>query len=184
MSRLTLSFIAAVLLVLATAGAALAKCPPGSTEDQCQGVVAEIDLTGNIQAGTETTVGLWLSHDGRPLTDTTGVELVFARVSDATVLRFPAAPTGTEGRYEARVELPAGGTWVIATEIRTPDGSYSMPLETLLVTNLPIAPADDPSPTPTGPYPIPTWGWAVLGAALLAGVIGMALIGRRRTATA
>lgn len=33
MSRLTLSFIAAVLLVLTTAGAALAKCPPGSTEE-------------------------------------------------------------------------------------------------------------------------------------------------------
>jgi len=60
---------------------------------------------------------------------------------------------------------------------------FSMQLETLQVTNLPGAPSDGTSPVPT-PFTIPTWGWAVLGAALLAGVIGTALIGRRRTATA
>ena len=184
MSRLTLSFIAAVLLVLATAGAALAKCPPGSTEEQCQGVVANIDMTGPLQAGTSTEVGFWIHEGGEPVR-VISVNMVFARVADGTVLRFEALPSGPDGRYAAQVELPAGGSWTMALEGRALEGyTFSLPLETLRVTDLPSAPADDSSPTPAGPYPIPTWGWAALAAALLAVIIGAALMGRRRTATA
>lgn len=184
MSRLTLSFIAAVLLVLATAGAALAKCPEGSTEDQCQGVVAELDLTGTLRAGSSTEVGVWVHEEGSPVR-VIDVDLIFARVGDGRVLHFTAVPTATDGRYAAQVELPAGGSWTVAAEVRALDGyTFSMPLETLQVINLPSAPSDGTSPTPAPPVTIPTWGWAALGAALLGGVIATALIGRRRTTTA
>ncbi|MGH2462414.1 MAG: hypothetical protein ACRDFZ_02165 [Candidatus Limnocylindria bacterium] len=184
MTRLTLSFIAAVLLVLATAGAALAKCPEGHSEEACQGVIGTLDISGSIQAGAETTVGLWLTDDGRPLTDTTSVELVFASVRDGTVLRFPAVPSGSDGRYAAQVLLPAGGYWSIATEVRTPDGPYGMPLETRQVTPLPDGPSTGTSVSSPAPVTVPIWGWAALITAIVAGVGGMALIGRRRTATA
>jgi len=118
-SRLTLSFIAAILLVLATAGAALAKCTPGSTEEQCQGVVANLDMTGTLGAGTATEVGFWIHEGGEPVR-VTSVNLVFARVADGTVLRFEALPSGTEGRYAAQVELPAGGSWTMALEGHEP----------------------------------------------------------------
>jgi hypothetical protein len=184
-SRLTLSFIAAVLLALATAGAALAKCPEGHTEEACQGVVGTLDISGNIQAGAETTVGLWLTYDGRAMTDTTSVELVFASVGDGIVLRFPAAPTGSDGRYAAQVLLPAGGYWSIATEVRTPAGRYGMPLETRQVTPLPAGPATG---TPVGspaPVTVPIWLGGALVIAMLAGVTALAAQGlRRRTATA
>jgi len=184
-SRLTLSFIAAILLVLATAGAALAKCPPGSTEEQCQGVVANIDMTGTLRAGTSTEVGFWIHEGGEPVR-VSSVTLVFARVADATVLRFEGLPSGTEGRYAAQVELPAGGSWTMALEGRALEGyTFSLPLDTIRVTDLPAAPpAGDSSRTPGGPYPIPTWGWAALVATLLAVIVGTALMGRRRTATA
>jgi len=182
-SRLTLSFIAAVLLVIATAGVALAKCPEGSTEEQCQGVVGTLDMSGTLQAGSATEVGFWV-HDGGAPVRAISAELIFARVADGTVLRFEAEPNGPEGRYAADVELPAGGTWVMAAEVRGLDGAkFSLPLETLQVTNPPGAPSDGTSPLPTAPFTIPTLGWAALAAALLAGVIGTALIGRRRTAT-
>ncbi|MEX0629505.1 MAG: FixH family protein [Chloroflexota bacterium] len=184
MSRLTLSFIAAVLLVLATSGAALAKCPEGSTEEQCQGMAAEIDISGSIQAGTETTVGLWLTYDGRPVTDTTSVELVFARAADGTVLRFPAAPTGSDGRYTAQVLLPAGGYWNIATEVRTPDGTYGMPLETRQVTPLPAGPTTGTPVSSPAPVTVPIWLAGALVLAMLGGAIGIAALGLRRPATA
>ena len=184
MSRLTLSFIAAILLVLATAGAALAKCPPGSAEEQCQGVVATIDMTGTLRAGTPTEVGFWIHEGGEPVR-VASVTLIFARVADATVLRFEATPSGPDGRYAAQVQLPAGGSWTMALEGRALEGyTFSLPLDTIRVTDLPAAPADNSSPTPAGPYPIPTWGWAALVATLLAVIVGTALMGRRRTATA
>ena len=183
MSRITLSFIAAVLLVVATAGVALAKCPEGSTEEQCQGVVGTLDMSGTLSAGTSTEVAFWV-HDGGAPVRAISVELIFARVGDGTVLRFEAEPNGPEGRYATDVELPAGGSWVITAEVRGLDGAmFSLPLETLQVANLPGAPSDGTSPVPTAPVTIPTWGWAALAGALLAGVIGTALIGRRRTAT-
>ena len=184
MSRLTLSFIAAILLVFATAGAALAKCPPGSTEEQCQGVVGTIDMTGTLRAGTSTEVGFWIHEGGGPV-QVISVSMVFARVADGTVLRFEATPSGPDGRYAAQVELPAGGSWTMALEGRALEGyTFSLPLETIRVTDLPAAPGDGSSPTPAGPYPIPTWGWAALVAALLAVIVGTALMGRRRTSTA
>lgn len=184
MSRFTLSFIAAVLLVLATAGAALAKCPEGSTEDQCQGIVGEIDMTGTLQAGDETRVGLWLSYDGRPVTDTTSVELVFSRVSDGTVLRFPATRNGDDGRYDAQVLLPAGGYWTIATEVVTPDGSYSMALETRQVAPVPAGPATDSPVSSPAPVKVPIWLGGAFVLAMLGGVIALAAQGLRRPATA
>jgi hypothetical protein len=112
------------------------------------------------------------------------VDLIFARVADATVLRFEAMPSGPDGRYAAQVELPAGGSWTMALEGRALEGyTFSLPLDTIRVTDL-SAPADDSSPTPAGPYPIPTWAWAALVATLLAVIVGTALMGRRRTATA
>jgi len=183
-SRMTLSFIAAVLLVLATAGAALAKCPEGSTEDHCQGMAAEIDITGSIQAGTETTVGVWLSYDGRPVTDTTSVELVFAHVSDGTVLRFLAAPSESDGRYAAQVLLPAGGYWTIATDVQTPDGLYSMPLETRQVRPLPAGPATGTPVSSPAPVTIPIWLAGALVLAMLGGAIGLTAQALKRPATA
>jgi len=183
-SRITLSFIAAVLLVLATAGAALAKCPEGSTEDQCQGLAASLDISGTIQAGIETTVGMWLAYDGRPLTDTTSVELVFSRVSDGTVLRFPAAPIGSEGRYEAEVLLPGGGYWTISTDVQTPDGPFSVPLETLQVLAPPAGPTAGTPVSSPAPVTIPIWLAGALILAMLAGVVGIASLGLRRPATA
>ncbi|MGH2488388.1 MAG: hypothetical protein ACRDFR_02045 [Candidatus Limnocylindria bacterium] len=190
MSRITLSFIAAVLLVLATAGAALAKCPEASTEStdgECQGLFAQLDMTGTLRAGTSTEVGVWVLMDGRPYSGT-GVELIFSRGADGTVLRFPAERSGEEARYAALVELPAGGSWTIVAEVRAPDGSvFSAPLDTLRVTDAPAVPADPATPTTPSPnarLTIPTWGWAALAVALLAGIIATAVIGRRRTATA
>ena len=111
-SRLTLSFIAAILLVLATAGAALAKCPPGSAEEQCQGVVANIDMTGTLRAGTSTEVGFWIHEGGEPVR-VASVDLTFARVADATVLRFEATPSGLTADTRPRSSSPpaAAGRW-------------------------------------------------------------------------
>ena len=182
MSRFTRSLIAAVLLVLATAGVALAKCPEGSTEEQCQGVVAEIDGPASFHAGTEASVSVWLTYDGRPVTDTTSVELVFSRVSDGTVLRFPADSTAeSDGRYTAQVVLPAGGYWTIATDVQTPDGSFSMPLETRQVAPLPAGAATDSPVSSAAPVQFPIW---LGGALVLGGVIALAAQARRRPATA
>lgn len=185
MSRFPLAFIAAVLLVLATTGAALAKCPEGSTEEQCQGMAAEIDSPGSFQAGTETSVSVWLTYDGRPVTDTNRVDLVFARVSDGTVLRFPADSTAeSDARYTAQVVLPAGGYWTIATEVQTPDGSYSMALETRQVSPLPAGPGTGSPASAPAPVTFPIWLGAALVIAMLGGAIALAAQARRRPATA
>jgi YtkA-like len=185
MSRFTLSLIAAVLLGLATAGVALAKCPEGSTEEQCQGMAAEIDMPGSFQAGTEASVSVWLTYDGRPVTDTNSVELVFSRVSDGTVLRFPAdSNTESDGRYTAQVVLPAGGYWTIATDVQTPDGSFSMALETRQVTSLPAGPATGSPVSSPAPVQFPIWLGGALVLAMLGGAIAVAAQARRRPATA
>jgi hypothetical protein len=183
-SRLTLSFIAAVPLVLATAGAALAKCPPGSTEEQCQGVVANIDMSGPLQAGTSTEVGFWIHEGDRPVR-VTSVNMVFARVADGTVLRFEALPSGTDGRYAAQVELPAGGSWTMALEGRALEGyTFSLPLETIRVTDLPTAPATGTPVSSPAPVTVPIWLGGALVLAMLGGAIGLAAQGLRRPATA
>ena len=73
-------------------------------------------------------MGVWV-HDGEVPYAADRVAIVFSRVGDGTVLRVDATPTSLVGRWEATVELPAGGTWVLAADISGPDFAGSLTLD-------------------------------------------------------
>ena len=94
----------------------LGKCNHDPDEVCPAGVVATFDPGGSVTAGSTETVGVWV-HDGEVPYAADRVAIVFSRVGDGTVLRVDATPTSLVGRWEATVELPAGGTWALAADI-------------------------------------------------------------------
>jgi hypothetical protein len=176
--RVLLSLVAAATLVLAAAGGVLAKCEHPDADGVCPaGMVATFDPAGTLTAGSTETVGVWI-HEGEVPYAADRVEVVFSRVGDGTVLRVAATPTSLVGRWQATVDLPAGGSWALAADVAGPGFAGSLTLDTIQV-EPPVAPPAGPFTSPTGPIPVQPWV-ALAAIAALAAVIGGGIMARNR----
>lgn len=174
--------LAALALVLATAGGVLAKCE--QSPDACEGVSATFDPGGTLTAGGSATVGLWVLEDELPY-DASRVEIVFNRVADATVIRVAAAPAELDGRWEAVVDLPVGGSWTVAAVVQGPEFAGSFALDTIQV-RPPVAAAaagagSTSSAATLGSMPVLP---LIMLLILAIGLFGAVLVSRRLTAIA
>lgn len=170
----------ASLLTLSLAGGVLGKCNHDPEAECPAGVVAIIDGNGSLTAGTTETVAIWIHEDEMPyLAD--AVNVVFSRVGDGTTINVIAAQTNLDGRWEATVELPAGGTWAVAAEVTGPGYSGVHTMDALQVE----PPAAPPAGAPSGGSPLPVMPWLGLVAlgAVAAGIGGLMALTRRRQAT-
>ena len=177
-SRFVLSLVAAATLLVTTAGGVLAKCEHPAADCVCPaGMVATFDPGGTLTAGSTETVGVWI-HEGEVPYAADRVKIVFSRVGDGTVLRVAATPTSLVGRWQATVDLPAGGTWALAADVAGPDFAGSLILDTIQV-EPPVAP---PAGAPgTSPIPGPVLPWLALVAfAAIAAALGALLAKSRR----
>ena len=167
----------ASLLTLALAGGALAKCNHDPEAECPAGVVAIIDGNGSLTAGSTETVAIWLHEDEVPyLAD--AVNVVFTRVGDGTTINVIAAQTELDGRWEATVELPAGGIWSVAAEVTGPGYSGVHTMDALQVEPPAAPPAAAPA---TGSPPsLAPWLGLIALAALAAGLGGLMAATRRR----
>jgi hypothetical protein len=169
----------ASLLTLGLAGGVLGKCSHDPEAECPAGVVAIIDGNGSLTAGTLETIGIWIHEDEEPfLAD--AVNVVFTRVGDGTTISVIAAQTELDGRWEASVELPAGGIWAVAAEVTGQGYSGVHTMDALQVG--PPAPA---AGTRNAGSPITVMPWLALAAvaALVAGIGGLMAVSRRRQAT-
>jgi hypothetical protein len=130
-----------------------------------------------MTAGSTETVGIWIHEDEAPY-PADGVEVVFSRVGDGTTIRAVAEPTELVGRWEATVELPAGGTWAVAAEVTGPDYAGVHTMDALQV-QPPAAPA---GAAPATPIPVMPWLGLLVLAAVVAGIGGLTAMTRRRQA--
>jgi hypothetical protein len=176
-TRLLASTALAALLTLGLAGGVLGKCNHDPEAECPAGVVAIIDINGSMTAGSTETVGIWIHEDEAPY-PADGVEVVFSRVGDGTTIRAVAEPTELVGRWEATVELPAGGTWAVAAEVTGPDYAGVHTMDALQV-QPPAAPAGAARATP---IPVMPWLALVILAAVVAGIGGLTAVTRRRQA--
>jgi hypothetical protein len=169
----------ASLLTLGLAGGVLGKCNHDPEAECPAGVVAIIDGNGSLTAGTTETVAIWVHENEEPyLADS--VSAVFTRVGDGTTIHAIAARSALDGRWEATVELPAGGVWTVAAEITGPGYSGVHAMDALQVEPPAAPPAG--APPSTGSIPVMPWlGLAAL-AALAAGIGGLMAVTRRRQA--
>jgi hypothetical protein len=178
-SRALLPLVAAATLILATAGGVLAKCEHPDADGVCPaGMVATFDPGGTLTAGSTETIGVWI-HEGEVPYAADRVEIVFSRVGDGTVLRVPATPTSMVGRWQATVDLPAGGTWALAADVAGPDFAGSLILDTIQVEPPVAPPAGVPGTSPI-PGPVLPWLALVAFAALAAALGGLVTRSRRR----
>ncbi len=179
-NRTVLPLVAALALVLATAGGVLAKCE--HSPDACEGVSATFDPGGTLTAGGSATVGLWVLEDEQPY-DANRVEIVFNRVADATVIRVAASPAELDGRWEALVDLPEGGTWTVAAVVQGPEYAGTFTLDTIQVRPPVAAPAAAAGQTSSAATlaSIPVLP-LILMLILAIGLIGAVLVSRRQTA--
>lgn len=178
-SRFVLSLVAAATLILATAGGVLAKCEHPDADGVCPaGMVATFDPGGTLTAGSSETVGVWI-HEGEVPYAADRVEIVFSRVGDGTVLRVAATPTSMVGRWQATVDLPAGGTWALAADVAGPDFAGSLILDTIQV-EPPVAPPAGAPGTSLIPGPVLPWLALVAFAATVAALSGLVARSRRR----
>jgi hypothetical protein len=169
--RLLLPIVAASALLLATAGGVLAKCE--HDPDACEGMSATLDPGGTLLAGGSEVVGVWVLEDEQPFA-ATSVELIFNRVADATTIRAAASPVGPDGRWEAAVTLPAGGTWTTTAVVQGPGYAGTFSLDTVSV-GPPAAAASSPPPAAVIPPVLPL---ALIGAVAL-GAVAILKLGRR-----
>jgi len=176
--------VAATCLFLATAGVVLGKCNHDPEEVCPAGVIATFDAGGSLTAGSYETVGIWV-HEGEVPYPADRVAIVFSRVGDGTVLRVDASPTSLVGRWQATVELPAGGTWALAADVAGPDFAGSLTLDAIEVGPPVAAAAGGPSTTPGVPLPVLPWV-ALAAVATIAAALGGGIVSRnrRRGATA
>ena len=158
--RLIRSMTAAALLVLLTAGVALAKC--GDDPGPCEGMIVTLDPGGSLGAGGSETVGVFVLRDEQPY-DATSVDLTFTRLADGTATHVAAEPTGSDGRWQAAVELPAGGTWTVSAQVVGAEFVEEFALDPIAV----APPAATPSPAAPGATPLTS---PLLGAGVLAAV--------------
>jgi hypothetical protein len=157
----------------------LGKCNHDPEAECPAGVVAIIDGNGSLTAGTTETVAIWLHEEEAPyLAD--AVNVVFTRVGDGTTINVIAARTDLDGRWEASVELPAGGTWAVAAEVSGPGYAGVHTMDALQV-EPPAAAAAGTSPSGSAIPLMPWFGLAAL-AALAAAAGGLMAITRRRQA--
>jgi hypothetical protein len=170
--RLLFPIVAASALLLATAGGVLAKCEHDPSA--CEGMSATLFPGGTLMAGGSETVGVLVLEDEQPFA-ATAVELVFNRVSDATTIRAVASPVGPDGRWEATVTLPAGGTWTTAAVVQGPGYAGTFSLDTISV-QPPGSPATPTSST--GPMVPPVLPLVLIGAVAL-GAVTIVRLGRR-----
>jgi hypothetical protein len=170
----------ASLLTLGLTGGVLGKCNHDPEAECPAGVVAIIDGNGSLTAGTSETIAVWL-HDGEEPFLADAVNVVFTRVGDGTSISVIAAQTELDGRWEATVELPAGGTWAVAAEVTGQGYSGVHPMDALQVE----PPAAPPAGVPAAATPVPVLPWLglVALAALAAGIGGLIAVTRRRQAT-
>jgi hypothetical protein len=166
------------LLSLGLAGGVLGKCNHDPEVECPAGVVAIIDLNGSMTAGSTETVGIWIHEDEAPY-PADGVEVVFSRVGDGTTIRAVAEPTELVGRWEATVELPAGGTWAVAAEVTGPDYVGVHTMDALQVQPPAATPA---GAAPTAPIQVMPWLGLLVLAAVVAGIGGLTAMTRRRQA--
>jgi hypothetical protein len=172
------SIALAGLLTLGLAGGVLGKCNHDPEVECPAGVVAIIDLNGSMTAGSTETVGIWIHEEETPyLAD--GVEVVFSRAGDGTTIRAVAEPTELVGRWEATVELPAGGIWGVVAEVTGPGYSGVHAMDALQVE----PPAAAPGPAaPSAPLQVMPWLGLVILAGVIAGIGGLTAMTRRRQA--
>ena len=169
----------ASLLTLGLAGGVLGKCNHDPEAECPAGVVAIIDGNGSLTAGAPETIGIWVHEGEEPfLADT--VTVVLTRVGDGTTIHAIAAQTELDGRWEATVELPAGGTWAVAAEITGQGYSGVHTLDALQVE--PPAALPPGAPTPVAPIPALPWVGLTALAAVAAGIGGLMVLTRRRQA--
>jgi hypothetical protein len=92
-----------------------------------------------------------------------------------------AARTNLDGRWEATVELPTGGTWAVAAQVTGPGYSGVHTMDALQVE----PPAAPPAGAPRSGAPLPVMPWLGLAAlaALAAGIGALLAVTRRRQAT-
>ncbi|MDQ2853485.1 MAG: hypothetical protein M3R32_01350 [Chloroflexota bacterium] len=189
--RLLIPLLGSGLLLAASAGSALAKCEGPNPPDFCSQVVASIDFgsTGStIQAGTETTMRVWVTRGEQP-TAIRSVALTLSHIGDATVVNLTATMV-EPGLWKTTVKLPLAGAWTVRADVTDVDGNISTlnldAVNAAPAVTAPQPPATTPPATPVNPTP-PALPIALLvaglaGAALLAG--GMRERARRRDAGA
>ena len=185
--RLLIPLLGGSLLLVATAGSALAKCEMPNPPEFCSQVVASVDFGssgGSLRAGIETPLRIWVTRGEQPA-DASGVTLVFARIADASVVRAVANPSGEAGLWRATVELPKGGGWTLVAELDGVEGGLQrLSLDTIRVQEPLKPPTQPPTPVqPTTPAPpsIPALPIALLFAGIAAaGLAASELRGRSR----
>ncbi len=188
--RLLIPLLGGSLLLIATAGSALAKCEGPNPPAFCSQVVASVDFGSggqSLRAGIESPLRIWVTRGEVPA-EATGVTLVFARIADSTVVRAVAHPSGEAGLWNATVELPKGGGWTLVAELDNVEGGLQrLSLDTIRVQE-PLKPPTQQPPTPTqpttpAPPSIPALPIALLFAGVAAAVVvASELRGRSRRA--
>lgn len=181
--RLLIPLLGGSLLLVATAGSALAKCEMPNPPEFCSQVVASVDFGssgGSLRAGIETPLRIWVTRGEQPA-DATGVTLVFARIADATVVRAVANPSGEAGLWRTNVNLPEGGSWTLVAELDGVEGGLQrLSLDAIRVQE-PLKPPAPVQPTTPAPPSIPALPIALLCAGIAAaGIAASELRGRSR----
>jgi hypothetical protein len=178
-TRLVIALVTASALVLLTAGATLGKCEhdPG----QCAGMIVTLDPGGGLTSGMTQTVGIMVLEDEQPY-DASGVSLTFTRASDGATVRAEALPTNLPGRWEAAIELPAGGTWTARAQVVGAGYAGTFELDSVAVATGTTPPAGPVTGTPVPALP-PALLLVTL-VALVAGLAGLVAVNRRKQAAA
>jgi hypothetical protein len=174
--RLLIPLLGSGLLLVASAGSALAKCEGPNPPDFCSQVVASIDFgsTGStIRAGTETPMRVWVTRGEQP-TAIRSVALVLSHIGDATVVNATAELV-EPGLWRTTVKLPLAGAWTVAADVGDVDGNTTRlildAVNAAPAAKTPQPPATTPPATPINPAP-----QALPIALLVAGLAGAALV--------
>jgi hypothetical protein len=175
--RVLVPLIGSGMLLVATAGSALAKCEGPTPPEFCKSVAVSLNIggEGTLQAGLRETVTIDVSLSEQPY-DAASVVLTFARVADGDAVVVPATASVRAGLWTADVLLPDGGSWTVVAQVVAPDGTETVvPFSTIQVAKPPALP---PSTTPVTPPPTnPTS--PILPIALgLMGIAGAAIVGQ------
>lgn len=176
--RLLVPLIGSGLLLVATAGSALAKCEGPNPPEFCNQVIASLSTgggEGTLQAGLRKTVTIDVSLSEKPY-DATSVVLTFARVADGDAVVVPATASVRAGLWIADVLLPDGGSWTVVAQVVAPDGTETVvPFGTIQVAKPPALP---PSTTPVTPPPTNPTSPILPYALGLMGIAGAAIVGQ------
>ena len=95
-------------------------------------MTATFDPGGTLSSGGSETVGLWVLQDELPF-PADRVEITFRNVADGSEIRVAARPGQPDGRWQATVELPAGGAWATEALVQGPGYAGTFELDTMQV---------------------------------------------------